>query len=205
MICKINPDNPSEKKIQKAVECIQNGGIVIYPTDTVYAMGCDLTNKKSLGRIANIKAVKLKDAQFSIIVYDLSHLSKYAKHVSTHSYKLLKRILPGPYTVILKATNKIPKLFTKKKKTIGMRIPDNKIIREIVKQLEHPIASTSINDEEVEYTTNAELMFEKYNHLVDMVIDGGLGMTVPSTIVNCIDDSKYIIEREGKGSTNNIY
>jgi tRNA threonylcarbamoyl adenosine modification protein (Sua5/YciO/YrdC/YwlC family) len=205
MYCKINENNPSEKKIQQAVECIQKGGIVIYPTDTLYAIGCDLTCKKSLDRIASMKKVKLKDTHFSIIVYDLSQLSEYAKQVSTHTYKLLKRIMPGPYTVILKATNKIPKLFTKKKKTIGIRIPDNKIIRQIVKHLDNPIASTSINDEEVEYTTNAELMFEKHNQHVDMVIDGGIGMTLPSTVINCVDDNNYIIEREGRGSIDGIF
>ena len=175
MLKRIYNDQPSEKKIDEVVQCLRNGGVIIYPTDTVYGLGCDLNNKKALERVARIKGVKLKDAHFSFVCYDLSHLSEYAKQISTKTYKLLKRIFPGPYTVILKATGKIPKIFNTKKKTVGIRIPDNTISREIVRQLGSPILSTSIHDEDdvIEYSTDPELIYEKYKHLVDVVIDGG--------------------------------
>ncbi|MCS5663384.1 MAG: L-threonylcarbamoyladenylate synthase [Flavobacteriales bacterium] len=207
MLKRIYNDNPSEKEIDEVVNCLRNGGVIIYPTDTVYGLGCDINNKKALERVAKIKGIKLKDAHFSFICYDLSHLSEYAKQVSTHTYKLLKRIFPGPYTIILNATSKIPKIFSNKKKTVGIRIPDNNITREIVKQLGSPIVSTSIHDEDdiIEYSTDPELIYEKYSHQVDMVIDGGYGMNVASTVVNCTDDDEYTIVREGKGNLELIY
>ena len=207
MLKRIYNDQPNEKKIDEVVQCLRNGGVIIYPTDTVYGLGCDLNNKKALERVARIKGVKLKNAHFSFVCYDLSHLSEYAKQISTKTYKLLKRIFPGPYTVILKATGKIPKIFNTKKKTVGIRIPDNTISREIVRQLGSPILSTSIHDEDdvIEYSTDPELIYEKYKHLVDVVIDGGYGKNVASTVIDCTDDEDYIILREGKGTLDLVY
>lgn len=207
MLKRIYNDHPNEKKIDEVVQCLRNGGVIIYPTDTVYGLGCDLNNKRALERVARIKGVKLKDAHFSFVCYDLSHLSEYAKQISTKTYKLLKRIFPGPYTVILNATGKIPKIFNTKKKTVGIRIPDNTISREIVKQLRSPILSTSIHDEDevIEYSTDPELIYEKYKHQVDIVIDGGYGKNVASTVIDCTDDDEYIILREGKGTLDLVY
>lgn len=207
MLKRIYNDHPNEKKIDEVVQCLRNGGVIIYPTDTVYGLGCDLNNKKALERVARIKGVKLKDAHFSFVCFDLSHLSEYAKQISTKTYKLLKRIFPGPYTVILNATGKIPKIFNTKKKTVGIRIPDNTISREIVRQLGSPILSTSIHDEDevIEYSTDPELIYEKYKHQVDIVIDGGYGKNVASTVIDCTDDEDYHILREGKGTLDLVY
>ena len=207
MLKRIYNDKPNQNEIDDVVNCLRNGGVIIYPTDTIYALGCNINNKKALERVAKIKGIKLKDANFSFICYDLRHLSEFAKQVSTHTYKLLKRVFPGPYTIILNATDKIPKIFNNKKKTVGIRIPDNNIAREIVKGLGSPIVSTSIHDEDdiIEYSTDPELIFEKYNHQVDLVIDGGYGMNVGSTIIDCTDDREYIIIREGKGELDLIY
>jgi len=207
MLKRIYNDNPNQKEIEAVVNCLRNGGVIIYPTDTIYALGCDINNKKALERVAKIKGIKLKDANFSFICFDLSHLSEFAKQVSTHTYKLLKRVFPGPYTIILNATDKIPKIFSNKKKTVGIRIPDNNIAREIVKELGSPIVSTSIHDEDdiIEYSTDPELIFEKYSHQVDLVIDGGYGLNTASTIIDCTDDEEYMIIREGKGELDLIY
>lgn len=207
MLKRIYNDKPNQNEIDDVVNCLRNGGVIIYPTDTIYALGCDINNKKALERVAKIKGIKLKDANFSFICYDLSHLSEFAKQVSTHTYKLLKRVFPGPYTIILNATDKIPKIFSNKKKTVGIRIPDNNIAREIVKELGSPIVSTSIHDDDdvIEYSTDPELIFEKYKHQVDLVVDGGYGMNVGSTIIDCTDDGEYIIIREGKGELDLIY
>jgi tRNA threonylcarbamoyl adenosine modification protein (Sua5/YciO/YrdC/YwlC family) len=207
MLKRIYNDKPNQNEIDDVVNCLRNGGVIIYPTDTIYALGCDINNKKALERVAKIKGIKLKDANFSFICYDLRHLSEFTKQVSTHTYKLLKRVFPGPYTIILNATDKIPKIFSNKKKTVGIRIPDNNIAREIVKGLGSPIVSTSIHDEDdiIEYSTDPELIFEKYNHQVDLVIDGGYGMNVGSTIIDCTDDDEYLIIREGKGELDLIY
>ena len=207
MLKRIYNDNPNQKEIESVVNCLRNGGVIIYPTDTIYALGCDINNKKALERVAKIKGIKLKDANFSFICFDLSHLSEFAKQVSTHTYKLLKRVFPGPYTIILNATDKIPKIFSNKKKTVGIRIPDNNIAREIVKELGSPIVSTSIHDEDdiIEYSTDPELIFEKYSNQVDLVIDGGYGLNTASTIIDCTDDEEYMIIREGKGELDLIY
>ena len=206
MLKRIYNENPNEKKIDSIVKCLQNGGLIIYPTDTVYALGCDIYNKIALERIAKIKGVKLKNANFSIICFDLSNLSKYAKQISSRTFKLLKRIFPGPFTIILKGTNKIPKIFSNKK-TVGIRIPDNNIIREISKKFRNPIISTSIIDDDfiIEYPTDPELIFEKYKDLVDIVIDGGYGMNVESTVVDCTNEDSYKIIRKGKGNIDLIY
>lgn len=197
---KIYPQNPSEKEIARVVKVLKDGGLVIYPTDTVYGLGCDITNTKALERIAKIKGIKLEKANFSFICHDLSNISDYVKQIDTSTFKLLKRTLPGPYTFILPGNNNLPKEF-KKKSTVGIRVPDNSIALEIVKQLGNPIVSTSIHDEDevVEYTTDPELIFEKWQNLVDVVIDGGYGDNQASTIID-VSDGEPVVIREGKGS-----
>ncbi|MCF8321799.1 MAG: threonylcarbamoyl-AMP synthase [Flavobacterium sp.] len=197
---KIYEDKPSEAAIKKVVDVLKNGGLIIYPTDTVYGLGCDITNSKALERIAKIKGVKLEKANFSFVCHDLSHLSDYVKQIDTATFKLLKRSLPGPYTFILPGNTNLPKEF-KKKTTVGIRIPDNSIALEIVRQLGNPIVSTSIHDEDevIEYTTDPELIFEKWQNLVDLVIDGGYGDNMGSTIID-LSGHEPIVVREGKGS-----
>jgi tRNA threonylcarbamoyl adenosine modification protein (Sua5/YciO/YrdC/YwlC family) len=197
---KIYEDKPNEAAIKKVVDVLKNGGLVIYPTDTVYGLGCDITNTKALERIAKIKGVKLEKANFSFICHDLSNLSDYVKQIDTATFKLLKRALPGPYTFILPGNNKLPKEF-KKKTTVGIRIPNNAIALEIVKMLGNPIVSTSIRDDDdvIEYTTDPELIFEKWQNHVDMVIDGGYGDNMGSTIID-VSGHEPIVVREGKGS-----
>lgn len=197
---KIYPDKPNEAAIAKVVKVLKDGGLVIYPTDTVYGLGCDITNTKALERIAKIKGIKLDKANFSFICYDLSNISDYVRQIDTSTFKLLKRALPGPYTFILPGNNNLPKEF-KKKTTVGIRVPDNSIALEIVRQLGNPIVSTSIHDEDdvIEYTTDPELIFEKWQNLVDMVIDGGYGDNIGSTIID-LSGEEPIVLREGKGS-----
>ena len=197
---KIYEDKPNEAAIAKVVKVLKEGGLVIYPTDTVYGLGCDITNTKALERIAKIKGIKLDKANFSFICHDLSNLSDYVRQIDTQTFKLLKRALPGPYTFILPGNNNLPKEF-KKKTTVGIRVPDNSIALEIVKQLGNPIVSTSIHDEDdvIEYTTDPELIFEKWQNLVDMVIDGGYGDNMGSTIIDLSGDEPIVV-REGKGS-----
>lgn len=196
---KIYPDNPNPKEILRVVELLRNGGIVIYPTDTVYGLGCDITNTKALERVAKLKGVKLEKANFSFICHDLSNLSDYVKQIDTPTFKLLKRALPGPYTFILPGNNQLPKEF-KKKKTVGIRVPDNNIIREIVRVLGNPIITTSIHDDDelLEYSTDPELIYEKWQNQVDLVIDGGYGDNTPSTIID-LSEGEPILIREGKG------
>jgi tRNA threonylcarbamoyl adenosine modification protein (Sua5/YciO/YrdC/YwlC family) len=195
---KIYEDKPNEAAIAKVVKVLKDGGLVIYPTDTVYGLGCDITNSRALERIAKIKGVKLEKANFSFICHDLSNLSDYVKQVDTATFKLLKRALPGPYTFILPGNNNLPKEF-KKKITVGIRIPDNNIALEIVRQLGNPIVSTSIRDDDdvIEYTTDPELIFEKWQNLVDLVIDGGYGDNKGSTIIDLSGDEPIVV-REGK-------
>ncbi len=197
---KLYNDNPSEKEIAKIVKVLQNGGLVIYPTDTVYGLGCDITNTKALEKVAKIKGVKLEKSNFSFVCNNLSHLSDYVKQIDTATYKILKRALPGPYTFILPGSNSLPKVF-KKRKTVGIRVPDNNIARAIVEALGNPIVSTSIHDEDevIEYTTDPELIFEKWQSLVDVVVDGGFGDNHASTVIDLTDGEPAII-REGKGS-----
>ena len=197
---KIYEDNPNEAAIKKAVEVLKNGGVIIYPTDTVYGLGCDITNTKALERVAKLKGIKLEKANLSFICYNLSHISDYVKQIDTATFKLLKRALPGPYTFILPGNNDLPKVF-KNKKTVGIRVPDNSIIRAIIKELGNPIISTSIHDEDeiIEYSTDPELIFEKWQNRVDMVIDGGYGDNIPSTIIDLSGNEPEVI-REGKGS-----
>ena len=199
-IIKIYEDKPSEAAIKKVVEVLRSGGLVIYPTDTVHGLGCDITNSRALEKIAKIKGIKLEKANFSFVCSDLSNLSDYVKQIDTSTFKILKRALPGPYTFILPGNNDLPKEF-RKKKTVGIRVPDNNIAREIVKLLGNPIVSTSIHDEDevIEYSTDPELIFEKWNNKVDLVIDGGYGDNVASTIIDLTGYEPEVI-REGKGS-----
>lgn len=196
---KIYEDKPSEAAIKKVVDVLRDGGLVIYPTDTVYGLGCDITNSRALERIAKIKGIKLEKANFSFVCSDLSNLSDYVKQIDTSTFKILKRTLPGPYTFILPGNNDLPKEF-RKKKTVGIRIPDNRIATCIVKLLGNPIVSTSIHDDDevLEYSTDPELIFEKWQHLVDLVIDGGYGDNVGSTIID-LSGYEPVIIREGKG------
>lgn len=199
-LVRIFEENPNEREIEKVVAVLKKGGLIIYPTDTVYGIGCDITNTKAMEKVARIKGVKLEKANFSFICYDLSNLSDYVKQIDTPTYKILKKALPGPYTFILPGNNNLPKAF-KNKKTVGIRVPDSTIIRELVKKLGNPIASTSIYDEDdlIEYTTDPELIFEKWQNLVDIVIDGGYGGNIPSTVIDLSGDEINIL-REGKGS-----
>lgn len=198
-LIKIYPENPNPKEITKVVNVLKGGGLIIYPTDTVYGLGCDITNTKALERIAKIKGVKLEKAHFSFVCHDLSNLSDYVKQIDTSTFKILKRALPGPYTFILPGNNNLPKEF-KKKKTVGIRVPDNNIALEIVKQLGNPIVSTSIHDDDevLEYSTDPELIFEKWQNKVDLVVDGGYGDNSPSTIID-FSEGEPIVIREGKG------
>ena len=196
---KLYNENPNPKEIAKVVKVLQSGGLVIYPTDTIYGLGCDITKTKSLEKIAQIKGVQLEKANLSFICNDLSHLSDYVKQLDSATFKIIKKALPGPYTFILPGSNNLPKVF-KKKKTVGIRIPDNNIIRTLVAELGNPIVSTSIRDEDdvLEYTTDPELIFEKWQGLVDVVIDGGYGDNEPSTVIDLTEQPTVI--REGKGS-----
>ena len=200
MLIRIHPENPEPRKIKEIGSCLKNGGIIIYPTDTVYAIGCDVYNKKAMEKLCRIKGLDVNKHNLSFICYDLSHIADFTKQLSTSTYKLMKKTLPGPYTFILKANNAIPKLFKNSKKEIGIRIPNNNIPREIVRELGNPIVTTSVKDADkmIEYSTDPTLIYESLNKHVDMMIDGGYGEITPSTIVDCTDSNPIII-REGKG------
>lgn len=204
-LIKIYEKNPDEKKLNHIVEVLRKGGIIIYPTDTVYGIGCDITNSKAMEKIALIKGVKLAKANFSFICNDLSHISEFTKPISTTNYKILKRCLPGPFTFILEANNQLPKAF-KGRKTIGIRVPDNAIPRLIVEKLGNPIVTTSVldYDEILEYTTDPELIRERHNKIVDFVIDGGYGDNVASTIID-LSNNEIEVVREGKGDVSLVY
>ena len=200
MIIKIYPENPNTREVQKAAEILRNGGVIIYPTDTVYGIGCSIDKPKAVQRVARIRGINLEKANFSFIFYDLSHISDYTKHIPNDVFKMMKRNLPGPFTFVLEANNNVPKIFKNHKKTVGIRIPNNAVIREIVRELGNPILSSSIHDEDdiIEYTTDPELIHEKYKDLVDAVIDGGYGDNEASTVVDCSNDEIEIL-RQGKG------
>ncbi len=201
MIIEINEENIDERLIEQAVITLKKGEVIIFPTDTVYAMGCDLFNKKALNALATLKGLKLKKANFSIICSDLSNLSDYVKPIDRPTYKLLNRSLPGPFTFILTATNEIPRLFDTNKKEVGIRIPDNKIVRRIVEVLGNPIATTSLNnneDEILEYFIDPYTIYEKFDRKIELIIDGGLGKLEASTLVNCVNGDMEII-RQGIG------
>jgi tRNA threonylcarbamoyl adenosine modification protein (Sua5/YciO/YrdC/YwlC family) len=200
MLIKIYPENPNEKVIQQVVDVLQKGGIVIYPTDTVYGMGCDISNSKAIEKICKIRGIKPEKANFSFICYDLSHISDFTRQIDNETYRVIKKALPGPFTFIFNANKNVPKLLSSNKKTVGIRVPDNTIARAIVKMLGNPIISTSIHDDDeiMEYSTDPELIHEKYQDIVDLVIDGGYGDNEPSTIVDCSEGNFEII-RQGKG------
>jgi tRNA threonylcarbamoyl adenosine modification protein (Sua5/YciO/YrdC/YwlC family) len=200
MLIKIHPETPSQRYIQQVVECLSKDGVIIFPTDTVYAIGCSLRSPKAIERVARIKGVKKQKANFSFIFYDLSQLSEYTLPFDNEVYKLMKRTLPGPYTYILRANNNVPKIFDNKKKTVGIRIPENNIVSDIIKELGNPLISTSVHDtdEIIEYTTDPELIHENYRDIVDLVIDGGYGDNEPSTVVDCTG-GEVVVVREGKG------
>ncbi len=199
-LLRIYEENPNEKQILEVVKILRNGGVIIYPTDTVYGLGCDIKNNKALERVAQIRGVKLEKANFSFVCDSLSNISDYVKQMDTPTFKILKHNLPGPYTFILEGNNNLPSVF-KKKKTVGIRVPDNNIARAIVKELGNPIISTSIYDEDevIEYTTDPELIFEKWENLVDLVVDGGYGGNMASTVID-LTSGEAVMVREGKGS-----
>lgn len=200
-LIKINSDNPQENKINEVAQVLSAGGLVIYPTDTIYGLGCDIHNPRAVDRVCRIKNINPAKINLSFICYDLSHISEYTKNLPTQVFKVMKKALPGPFTFILPASNKVPKIFNSKKNTVGIRVPDNNIPRQLVNRLGNPILTTSIKDDDdeiLEYLTDPELIFEKYNKLVDIVIDGGPGNIIPSTVVDCTTDEIEVI-REGLG------
>lgn len=205
MLIKIYPENPNPKAIDQVVEVLKKGGLIIYPTDTVYGLGCDITNQKAIEKICRIRGIKPDKANFSFICSDLRHISDYIKPIDTATFRLLKKALPGPFTFILNANNNVPKLLSSNKKTVGIRVPDNDIAREIVRQLGNPILSTSIRDDDevIEYSTDPELIHEKYEDTVDLIVDGGYGDNEASTVVDCTSGDFEII-REGKGDLNSF-
>lgn len=198
MLIKLYPENPNPRELERIVEILRDGGIIIYPTDTLYGIGCDALNVRAVEKICEIKGINPEKSNLSIICDDISHVSEYAR-VDTPNFKLLRKNLPGPFTFILPTTSALPKIY-KNRKTVGIRIPDNNIIREIVTLLGNPVMTTSIKDEndEIEYTTDPELIEEKWSEIVDIVIDGGFGGIDPSTVVDCTGDEPIII-RQGKG------
>lgn len=200
MFLKLYNENPNERDIRRVVDVLQQGGVIIYPTDTVYGLGCDITNAKAVEKVARIKGVGIEKSNFSFICSDLSHLSFYARPISNQVFKIIKKNIPGPFTFVLEGSSNVPKYFKGKKKTVGIRVPDNNIIRDIVRELGNPIVSTSIHDEDeiIEYTTDPELIYEKFRDIADLVIDGGYGELIPSTIVDFTGEEPIII-RKGKG------
>jgi len=202
MLLNIHPENPDPKRMNQVVDCLRGGGVIIYPTDTVYSIGCDLMNPKAVARVAQLKGLKPEKANFSLICFDLSHISEYAR-IETPDYKLMKKSLPGAFTFILNASSKVPKIFKSNKKTIGIRVPDNSIARELVRLLGNPLIATSVHDDDevLEYTTDPELIHEKYNQQVDIVINGGFGNNEASTIVDLTTGAPEIV-RQGIGIVN---
>ncbi len=198
MLLQVHPVNPNPRYLKMIVDCLKSGGIIIYPTDTIYGLGCDITQHKAIERIAKIKQIDPSKAQLSFVCYDLSDLSKYTKSISTPLYRMLKEHLPGAYTFILPASKEVPKLLQSKKSTIGLRIPDNQIARTIVHELGHPLLSASLPGVMVEEYTDPELMYENFKNQVDIVVDGGIGAMIPSTIVDCTQEPYQLI-REGAG------
>jgi tRNA threonylcarbamoyl adenosine modification protein (Sua5/YciO/YrdC/YwlC family) len=200
MIVKIYPENPNPRQVDGVVQCLRQGGVIIYPTDTLYGIGCNLYDRKAIERIAAIKGITVEKANFSFICPDLSRLAEYARQVPNAVFKVMKHCLPGPFTFILNASNKVPKMLESPKKTVGIRVPDNSIALAIVEELGAPLVSTSVrfNPDSIEDTINPELIHEHYETLVDMVIDGGDGGIEPSTVVDCTD-SEPVVVRQGLG------
>ena len=198
MLLHLHPDNPNLRHIKTIAECLLDGGVIIYPTDTIYGLGCDIFQHKAIERISRMKHVEPEKAQLSFICYDLSDLSKYTKSISTPLYRILKSYLPGPYTFILPASKEVPKILKSKKNTIGLRIPENNIARTIVQNIGHPLLSASLPGEMVEEYTDPELMYENFKNLVDIVVDGGTGGMEPSTVIDCTKEP-YEVIRMGLG------
>ena len=201
MLLEIHPENPETRKIRMVTKALSEGGIIIYPTDTVYGMGCDIYENGTVEKIYRLKGLRSEKSNLSILCYDLSQLSDFAKPIDTPVYRVMRKALPGPFTFILKANSNVPRLFKSKKKTVGIRIPDNKICREIVKELGHPIVSTSIHaeDQVIDYITDPEIINEKYGERVDIVINGGFGGNRPSTVVDC-SEGDFVVKRQGLGN-----
>ena len=201
MLLEIHPENPETRKIRMVTKALSEGGIIIYPTDTVYGMGCDIYENGTVEKIYRLKGLRSEKSNLSILCYDLSQLSDFAKPIDTPIYRVMRKALPGPFTFILKANSNVPRLFKSKKKTVGIRIPDNKICREIVKELGHPIVSTSIHaeDQVIDYITDPEIINEKYGERVDIVINGGFGGNRPSTVVDC-SEGDFVVKRQGLGN-----
>lgn len=199
MLISIHPDNPQERNIKTVVDCLKKGGVIIYPTDTIYGIGCDIYNTAAIERICRIKNIQPKQANFSFICRDLSHLSDYARNIGNPTFRLLKKALPGPYTFILEATKEVPKLLKTKKDTVGIRVPYHNICQAIVEQLGHPLISASLPmHDEVAYYTDPEVIHEVFENQVDLVIDSGIGNMVASTIIDCTDNEPILV-REGAG------
>ncbi len=198
MLLRINPETPDKHKVKEVANYLKAGGIIILPTDTVYALSCDMNHRRAVQRICQIKNIKLEKATFSILCEDLSTLSEYTSSISKEVFKVLKRNIPGPFTFILQASKKVPKIFNSKRKSIGIRVPDNEIARAIIKEFGSPIVTTSLHDDDeiIDYTTDPELLFDKYKDLVDVVIDGGYGGNQPSAVIDCTQDELLMI-REG--------
>lgn len=198
MLIHIHPVNPQQRLVKQVAECLKGGGVIVYPTDTIYGLGCDISQQKAIERICKIKNIDPQKAQLSFICKDLSNLSEYTKSIDTPLYRMLKNYLPGPYTFILPASKLVPKILQSKKSTIGLRVPDNVISHDILSELGNPILSASLPGEMVEEYTDPEIIHDRFEHLVDMVIDGGIGGMIPSTIVDCTTDD-WVITRQGLG------
>ncbi|MAJ50313.1 MAG: threonylcarbamoyl-AMP synthase [Flammeovirgaceae bacterium] len=205
LFIRLYEENPDPRKITQIVNVLRDGGLIIYPSDTIYGLGCDMFNQKAVDKVRSIKNGNDKKMNLAFICYDLSHLSVYAKNVSTPVFKLMKKLLPGPYTFILNASSKVPKILKVRKKKVGIRIPNNRIPREIVKELGHPIVTTSLHDDDkiIEYVTDPELIYQQYKNQVDLIIDGGYGDNQASTVLDYSGKELKIV-REGKGEINNF-
>ena len=202
MLVRVNENNIRSETISQIVDCLKSGGIIIYPTDTVYALGCDITQSRSIEKICRLKGIKPEKSNFSFVCSDLSQLSEFTKAIPNHVFRVMKKALPGPYTFILEANNHVPKLLKQNRKTVGIRVPDNPICREIVRQLGNPLISTSLldaDDDILEYFADPEVINSRYGELVDMVVDGGFGNIYPSTVIDCSNE-EFEVVREGLGS-----
>lgn len=205
MLIHLHPDNPQPRNIKTVVDCLRSGGVIIYPTDTIYGIGCDIYNQQAIERICRIKGIESKNANFSFICRDLSHLSDYTRNIDTPVFRLLKKALPGPYTFILEATKEVPKLLKTKKDTVGIRVPDHIICQTIIQELGHPIMSASLPmNDDVEYFTDPEIIHDIFEKQVDMVIDSGIGSMISSTVIDCTGDSPELI-REGAGPWEGLF
>lgn len=204
-LIKLFPENPDQRKIDHVVEVLKKSGVIIYPTDTIYGIGCDLFNRQAVDRLCRIKEIKPKSLNLSFICYDMSHISEYVRGMDTPTFKILKRALPGPYTFILESSSKMPKILNINKKTVGIRVPDHNIPRQIVQTLGNPIVTSSIKDDDevIEYTTDPDQIFDEFQNLVDIVIDGGYGGNIPSTVIDCTTDEPKVI-REGLGDSEDL-